>query len=80
MPMANVIILQTTKPIQMKSLRSPLDAADFHMRGVTSPNLDPPNVLSARRRKEKNSKHFPRNNNFIQINFKDKYIIIMDSL
>ena len=44
----------------MKSSRSPLDAADFHAKGITSPNLDPPSVLSARRQAEKNRKHFPR--------------------
>lgn len=53
-------ILQSTKSVPMKSPRSPIDAADFHAKGITSPNLDPPTVLSARRQAEKNKKHFPR--------------------
>lgn len=34
--------------------------AEFHAKGITSPEKDPPRVLSARRSAEKNRKKFPR--------------------
>ncbi|XP_053394060.1 uncharacterized protein LOC123525858 isoform X3 [Mercenaria mercenaria] len=58
-------VITATKSIPMKSARSPVDAADFHAKGITSPNLDPPTVLSARRQAEKNRKHFPRLGDFL---------------
>ncbi|XP_052776216.1 uncharacterized protein LOC128214034 isoform X3 [Mya arenaria] len=53
-------LINNTKSKPMKSTRSPLDAADYHMKGISSPNLDPPSVLSARRQSERERKHFPR--------------------
>lgn len=37
-----------------------LEMAEFHAKGITSPEKDPPRVLSARRSAEKNRKKFPR--------------------
>ena len=41
--------------LSVKSI-NPVDVADFHMRGVTSPEKDPPRVMSARKPIER----FPR--------------------
>jgi len=48
------IFFQPTK-LSVKSI-NPVDVADFHMRGVTSPEKDPPRVMSARKPIER----FPR--------------------
>lgn len=48
-------ILSPTKLSPVKSI-NPVDIADFHMRGVTSPEKDPPRVMSARKPTER----FPR--------------------
>ncbi|XP_063410298.1 uncharacterized protein LOC134693391 [Mytilus trossulus] len=46
------IILSPTKLSPVKSI-NPVDVADFHMRGVTSPEKDPPRVISARKPAER---------------------------
>ncbi|XP_052071103.1 uncharacterized protein LOC127709512 isoform X3 [Mytilus californianus] len=45
-------ILSPTKLSPVKSI-NPVDVADFHMRGVTSPEKDPPRVVSARKPAER---------------------------
>jgi hypothetical protein len=42
-----LVFFQPTK-LSVKSI-NPVDVADFHMRGVTSPEKDPPRVMSARK-------------------------------
>lgn len=37
-----------------------LEMAEFHAKGITSPEKDPPRVLSAKRSAERNRKKFPR--------------------
>lgn len=37
-----------------------VEMAEFHAKGVTSPEKDPPRVLSAKRSAERNRKKFPR--------------------
>ncbi|KAL4237028.1 hypothetical protein ACF0H5_005412 [Mactra antiquata] len=58
-------VITQTKSIPMKNHRSPVDASDFHAKGITSPNMDPPTILSARRQAEKNRKHFPHLGDYI---------------
>ena len=53
-------LFQSTKAFPMKSPRSPLDTSDYLAKGVSSPNRDPPSVLSARSMALKSRKHFPR--------------------
>lgn len=44
----------------MKSPLNPVDAADYHAKGITSPDREPPRVLSAKKAAERNKKRFPR--------------------
>ncbi|KAK3591251.1 hypothetical protein CHS0354_010617 [Potamilus streckersoni] len=53
-------VFNTLKALPMKSsLKSPIEVSGYHTKGVTSPDLDPPQVLSARKAAEKNKKNFP---------------------
>nr|XP_034310955.1 uncharacterized protein LOC105347423 isoform X8 [Crassostrea gigas] len=51
-------ILTARKALPMRNSGS-LEMAEFHAKGITSPEKDPPRVLSARRSAEKNRKKFP---------------------
>ncbi|KAL3869453.1 hypothetical protein ACJMK2_042134 [Sinanodonta woodiana] len=53
-------VFNTLKALPMKSSsKSPIEVSGYHTKGVTSPDLDPPQVLSARKAAEKNKKNFP---------------------
>ena len=43
-----------------------VEMAEFHAKGVTSPELDPPRVLSAKRSAERNRKKFPRKTFYLE--------------
>lgn len=51
--------LQSRKALPMRNSGS-LEMAEFHAKGITSPEKDPPRVLSAKRSAERNRKKFPR--------------------
>lgn len=51
-------ILTSRKALPMRNSGS-LEMAEFHAKGITSPEKDPPRVLSAKRSAERNRKKFP---------------------